>query len=109
MKEGAVAIIDALGFRGIWDRWPPQEVLANMHELKTRLENDVKTMATQLQFEASFLSDTIVLGLASSSQCLTRRQVVASTDSWRGVVKAISDEHEVRRPLDSACLCAGQV
>lgn len=34
MKEGTVAMIDALGFRGIWDRWPPDQVLTNMHAMK---------------------------------------------------------------------------
>lgn len=69
MKEGAVAMIDALGFRGIWDRWPPADILANMHALKDRLENDLREIATQpdMQFDATFLSDTIVLGLALPS------------------------------------------
>ena len=38
MKKGAVAMIDALGFRGIWDRWPPEDILANMYTMKDRLE-----------------------------------------------------------------------
>lgn len=66
MKEGAVAMIDALGFRGIWDRWPPDQVLTNMHAMKDSLEEGLKDIATQpdMQFEATFLSDTVVIGLA---------------------------------------------
>jgi hypothetical protein len=66
MKSGAVAMIDALGFRGIWDRWPAAEVFSNMHALKRRVENDLREIGTQpdMQFEATFLSDTIVLGLS---------------------------------------------
>jgi len=66
MKEGAVAMIDALGFRGIWQRWPAGTVLADMHALKDRLEQDVREVAKQpeLPLEVTFLSDTIVLGLA---------------------------------------------
>ena len=69
MKKGAVAMIDALGFRGIWDRWPPEDILANMYTMKDRLEQDLSEIATQpdMQFDATFLSDTIVLGLALPS------------------------------------------
>jgi hypothetical protein len=35
MQEGAVALIDALGFRGIWNRHTPDEVL---NEMKTAHE-----------------------------------------------------------------------
>ncbi|CQR42279.1 hypothetical protein THICB3180067 [Thiomonas sp. CB3] len=66
MKSGAVAMIDALGFRGIWDRWPSAEVMANMHALKRRVEDDLRKIGAQpdMQFEATFLSDTVVLGLS---------------------------------------------
>jgi hypothetical protein len=60
MKEGAVVMIDALGFRGIWPRWPADVVLADMHTLKERLEQAVRDVAKQpdLPLEATFLSDT---------------------------------------------------
>jgi len=66
MKEGAVAMIDALGFRGIWGRCAPEEVIANMSNLKMKLESDLRDISTQpiMQFDATFLSDTIVLGLS---------------------------------------------
>ncbi len=66
MKEGAVAIIDALGFRGIWGRFSPEVVIQNMSRLKTQLESDLKEISAQpiMQFDATFLSDTIVLGLS---------------------------------------------
>src|SRR5437660_7527028 len=66
MKAGAVAMIDALGFRGIWDRWPAAEVMGNMHALKQRVEDDLRQIGTQpeMQFDATFLSDTVVLGLS---------------------------------------------
>lgn len=66
MKEGAVAMIDALGFRGIWNRCSPEVVIANMTALKMQLESDLKEISTQpiMQFDATFLSDTIVVGLS---------------------------------------------
>lgn len=68
MKAGAVAMIDGLGFRGIWDRYPPTEVMTNMHELKRRVESDLQQIGAQpeMQFDVTFLSDTIVLGLSLS-------------------------------------------
>lgn len=66
MKTGAVAMIDALGFRGIWGRFPSEVVIANMSSLKMQLERDLKELSAQpiMQFDATFLSDTIVLGLS---------------------------------------------
>ena len=66
MKAGAVAMIDALGFRGIWDRWPAAEVMRNMHAMKRRVEDELREIGTQpeMQFDATFLSDTVVFGLS---------------------------------------------
>lgn len=66
MKTGAVAMIDALGFRGIWGRFPSEVVIANMSSLKMQLERDLKELSAQpiMQFDATFLSDTIVMGLS---------------------------------------------
>lgn len=74
MKHGAVAIIDALGFRGIWDRWPSGTVLENMHALKEHLVSSVKAIAVQpdIQFEVTFLSDTIIIGLSLPSEAANR-------------------------------------
>ena len=66
MKEGAVAVIDALGFRGIWRRFSPQIVIENMHGIKKQLENDLLEIGGQgeMKFDVAFLSDTIILGLS---------------------------------------------
>lgn len=68
MREGAVAVIDALGFRGIWRRYPPEAVIENMQSIKNQLEKDLREIGDQskIQFDATFLSDTIIVGLSLS-------------------------------------------
>lgn len=81
MKTGAVAMIDALGFRGIWGRCPPEAVIANMSNLKLRLESDLKELSTQpiMQFDATFLSDTIVVGLSLPETVGSNRDALSIT------------------------------
>lgn len=66
MKEGAVAVIDALGFRGVWRRYPAKIVIENMQRIKIKLEKDLTEIGGQgeMQFDVAFLSDTIILGLS---------------------------------------------
>jgi hypothetical protein len=67
MFSGAVAIIDALGFRGIWERHLPDDVLGAMKALKAKLENRIAAQFTSqpwMQCEIAFLSDTIALSMA---------------------------------------------
>jgi hypothetical protein len=42
MKTGAVALIDALGFRGIWGRHKPDEVLTALRNTKDWFEGRIK-------------------------------------------------------------------
>ena len=66
MREGAVAVIDALGFRGVWRRYAPETVIENMQKIKIQLEKDLKNIGSQskMKFDATFLSDTIIIGLS---------------------------------------------
>lgn len=41
MNTGAVALIDAMGFRGIWGRHKPEEVLRALKDMKDWLETRV--------------------------------------------------------------------
>lgn len=66
LRSGAVALIDALGFRGIWSRHTPQDVLTSLKNMKAAIEDRiVKQFATQPAFncEVAFLSDTIAVSL----------------------------------------------
>lgn len=67
MQKGAVALIDALGFRGIWSRHTPDEVLSEMKSVKNWFEERIKEQfATQPDFHCNvaFLSDTIAVSMA---------------------------------------------
>lgn len=70
LREGAVALIDALGFRGIWGRHDPHEVLTFLKALKDRIEERVTIQfATQpwMQCQIAFLSDTIAVSMMLDS------------------------------------------
>jgi hypothetical protein len=70
MRRGAVVMMDALGFRGIWDRVAqPSDVFDKMESLRKRAES---TMARHnvpeigiTDARATFLSDTIVLVISA--------------------------------------------
>ncbi len=70
MKSGAVAVIDALGFKGIWGRPEckddPSIVMRKMKDLLIRIRDERTTNATLSKFifsiKATLLSDTIVIG-----------------------------------------------
>jgi hypothetical protein len=67
LYTGAVALIDALGFRGIWERHEPDSVLSTMKKLKDRLEERINAQfSTQpsMQCHAAFLSDTVAISMA---------------------------------------------
>ncbi|MCC8951114.1 hypothetical protein H8A97_40205 [Bradyrhizobium sp. Arg62] len=67
MQTGAVALIDALGFRGIWNRHNSQQVLDALKDMKDVIEAKITNQfATQPSFQCSiaFLSDTIAISMA---------------------------------------------
>lgn len=67
MQKGAVALIDALGFRGIWSRHTPDAVLSEMKSVKSWFETRItEQFSTQPDFhcDVAFLSDTIAISMA---------------------------------------------
>jgi hypothetical protein len=66
MKNGAVALIDALGFRGIWKRHDPKGVLATLTNMKESMEQRVKELSNQVWMECriAFFSDTVAISMA---------------------------------------------
>jgi hypothetical protein len=67
MKLGAVALIDALGFRGIWGRHKPESVLEELRTVKSWFETRIKEQfETQVGYycDVAFLSDTIAVSMA---------------------------------------------
>jgi len=69
MQKGAIALIDALGFRGIWQRHDPAEVLKFLEDLSgavdAALAGGDPEAGPAFRFSAAFLSDTIAIGLAT--------------------------------------------
>jgi hypothetical protein len=74
MNTGAVALIDALGFRGIWNRHNSDEVLSELKDMKEWMENRVKTQfeSQPMQCEVAFLSDTIAISMALDPQLVNK-------------------------------------
>jgi hypothetical protein len=67
LGEGAIALIDALGFRGIWARHDPSDVLTIMKDMKAEIEAKIAfQFKTQPDFncQIAFLSDTIAVSMA---------------------------------------------
>ncbi|MGA3123705.1 MAG: hypothetical protein ABSF69_23320 [Polyangiaceae bacterium] len=70
MRRGAIALIDVLGFKGIWRRHPEEAVIRSMQALLDASQDDAR-LATKgagnvIDFIAPvFLSDTVAFGLAA--------------------------------------------
>jgi hypothetical protein len=89
MKTGAVALIDALGFRGIWERHMPDDVLAELKTMKDWLEARVQAQFSSqpwIQCEAAFLSDTIAISMTLDESAENRDAMsvlyLAEVISW---------------------------
>lgn len=75
INTGAVAFLDALGFKGIWERSSPAEVLAKLDLLQIAYRRWVPSAQTLMPeghvtilSKASFLSDTIIVTAWCPSQ-----------------------------------------
>ncbi|MGJ0516214.1 MAG: hypothetical protein ACR65O_10770 [Methylomicrobium sp.] len=71
MKKAAVAFIDILGFKGIWQRMNPNDVLDILKGVKTRVLKQYETHTQEEKWYSTFipevtvLSDTIVIVIRS--------------------------------------------
>lgn len=70
MQSGALAFIDALGFKGIWQRTDPEELLDKLRQTLRHTQatvddwNDLPAAKEQrVSQKAAFLSDTVVIGV----------------------------------------------
>ncbi len=73
MKQGAVAVFDALGFRGIWSREDPDKVIAKLNALRDEVNEELedlhsrtnalgKKLGIETEVRVAMLSDTVVIG-----------------------------------------------
>lgn len=70
MKEGALILVDCLGFRGIWNRVDPEKLITRLHSIEAEAFSRVvpKYSSSMLSFGAirfhlRLLSDTVVLSI----------------------------------------------
>jgi hypothetical protein len=82
MQDGALAMLDALGFKGIWQRYDAQRVIEKLESLQAAATDVVDRHRAELReikdpdglhglanltIRAQFLSDTIVIGVGCSN------------------------------------------
>ena len=72
MRRGAIAIIDILGFKGIWRRFSEEAVVRSLQALVASSEEDVRRATdgpeNMIDFIAPvFLSDTVAFGLTAKA------------------------------------------
>lgn len=89
MRTGAVALIDALGFRGIWGRHNGDDVLTALRNTKDWFEDRIKQQFSPqpwMQCEVAFLSDTIAVSMALEESTANREALsvvyLADVISW---------------------------
>lgn len=65
MRRGAVCLVDALGFKGLWQRYPAETILAKLHEMRNETLRLAEHANTHVEHGRThvvrFLSDTVVL------------------------------------------------
>jgi hypothetical protein len=99
---GAVAVIDALGFKGIWRRHSAQEILGKISDLKAYLEDtfnseglapDEDTPPLSADMRVAFFSDTIILSAGTRPESadalgpdLPARLITLAADHVGGIV-----------------------
>lgn len=86
MKEGAFALIDCLGFKGIWNRTQnPDLILENLVEAENKIRKNVEKVSgfiNNMQFkivpQISLLSDTVAISITNENST-----GVAETEEFR--------------------------
>jgi hypothetical protein len=73
MERGVLVMLDALGFKGIWKRSSPQDVVAKLEHLKSVVERTADFLGEPLgkmtpSVKVRFLSDTIVIGVSGHAE-----------------------------------------
>lgn len=61
MKHGAVAFLDALGFKGIWKDKDPQQVLRKLAAIEREAHRKLLPPAVETHLSLRFFSDTVIV------------------------------------------------
>lgn len=74
MKKGAMALIDVLGFKGIWQKRDPKDIVDLMHGIREDIEKEFKKIVSSNdlppgnEFNVIVLSDTIVITAVTGNE-----------------------------------------
>lgn len=71
MQSGALAFLDCLGFKGIWNKHAPEAVIAKLETARDEALSQTAHLPSwfpAVQLQMAFLSDTIVVGVTVSQQ-----------------------------------------
>jgi hypothetical protein len=77
MRQGAVAVFDALGFKGIWKREDPAKVIEKLNGLRSAVDEELadlqgrvhrlgQELGIETQVTFALLSDTVVIGTSGT-------------------------------------------
>jgi hypothetical protein len=80
MIRGALLMMDALGFKGIWDRRDANDVIETLQKLQTELQEHCANYLAQsgpgrhrmTDYRVEFLSDTVVIGVSVMAESAVR-------------------------------------
>ena len=67
MKDGAIAFLDALGFKGIWRDKDPQQVLQKLRAIEGEAQRKLLPAAAETDLSLRFFSDTVIICAESSN------------------------------------------
>lgn len=62
MDRGAIGVLDALGFKGIWRDYNPQQVLTRLADVTDRAVRFASTSLPGLQISVEAFSDSVIVG-----------------------------------------------
>ena len=92
MRQGAVALFDALGFKGIWSREDPEKVISKLHAFQGAVDEELddvhsrtnrlgKELGIETKVTVALLSDTVVIGASGTIVDHHDRREQADCDS----------------------------
>lgn len=87
-REGAVVMMDALGFKGIWKHFTLEDVVRKLHVIEKQVQEAEKTWSLQVARQlglgqrSTFLSDTIAIACADTQR---PHAVVATAVAFAGM------------------------
>jgi len=124
MKVGAIALIDYLGFKGIWNEVPPNELIKSLRNLELFLKDPSSSTIRGFHFSREVYPHNSKINIRFLSDCLcitaTSRLKIAETplacklDALVAVIVAVSQasalSSQLPKPLSfRGCISSGEL